>query len=96
MAIDVPISLLKDYDDTWIGSATTIDTPFIEPEDPIRESFASPTPISHIVRVDQIWYDDEEWPMNEEQYAFPVGAAMAEGTQEPLDDYRLVFDGTHA
>lgn len=94
--IDVPISLARAYGETWMGEATVIDAPFIEPEDPIRESYADPIPIRHVVRVDGIEFDDEAWPMNGVSSRFPIGAAMPSGTMDTMDDYRLVFDGSHA
>lgn len=79
-----------------MGEAYSITEPFIEPENAIMESYANPRPQSHVVRVDAIWFDDETWPMGGDRYGFPVGAAMPIGEQEPLDDYRLIYDGAHA
>jgi hypothetical protein len=95
-AINVPITLGVDYAGGWMGEARGIDEPFIEPEDLIRESYVSPRPQYHVVRLDQPFYDDEKWPMGIEIFEFPIGAMMPEGTLEPLDDYRLILDGAHA
>lgn len=95
-AVDVPITLGRDYGGGWMGEAYSITEPFIEPGNPIEESYENPRPQAHMVRLDQPWYDDETWPMHGENFKFPIGAEMAVGQMEPLDDYRLVFDGAHA
>ena len=94
--IDAPLNISRDYGGGWMGEAYSIVEPFIEPENQLMESYANPRPKSHVVRVDAIWFDDELWPMLGDRYGFPIGAAMAQGRQEPLDDYRLIYDGAHA
>lgn len=101
-AVDVPISLLRDYaqnDSEYIVSVTS---PFIEPEDLIRESLLETRVQTHWVHLyDEpfmgMGVDDESWPMGLEYAVFPIGADMPQNpTLTPLDDYRLVYDGSHA
>jgi hypothetical protein len=94
--VDVPISLYKEYAEQFYDERPSIDQPFIEPEDQLRESYANPRPQWHMVRADAIPWDDEQWPMSGEMAEFPIGARMPVGMHNPMDDYRLVFDGSHA
>lgn len=95
-AVDAPLNISRDYGGGWSGDGFSIVEPFIEPQDPIRESYENPRPQAHWVRVDEIWYENEAWPMDGERMEFPRGAAMAQGQMEVMDDYRLVWDGSHA
>lgn len=94
--IDAPLNIGRSYGGGWMGEAYVMEGTFVSPEDLLRESYANPRPQSHVVRVDAIKFDDAVWPMFGDRFGFPIGAAMAEGRMEPLDDYRLIYDGAHA
>jgi hypothetical protein len=98
----IPISLLREYPENLTTYHVAVNEPFIEPEDRIRESYLETRVQTHYVRLYEepfmgMGTDDESWPMGTASARFPVGADMpTRPTLTPLDDYRLVFDGSHA
>lgn len=84
------------YGESWTGEASVLTEPYTGPSDLERDGDSGAILVRHKVRVDEVLFDDEEWPMNGKRSRFPIGADMPNGTMEPMDDYRLVYDGSHA
>jgi len=94
------ISLAKEYDLDWQGEVVGIDAPNIPPLDPMPESYAAPRAQRHFIRIDCVPYDDEyvgiDGTLDGGHTNQPRGAHMAQGMLEPMDELRLVGDGSHA